>query len=59
MTKRSVKKAVQLAELALSLHIADGECALKITWLFKWKKKRNPFAGEEFAVKTDTSFSSM
>lgn len=39
--------------------LLPGECALKITWSFKWKKKRNPFAGEEFALKTDTSFSSM
>lgn len=51
------KKRIQLVELALSLHIAAGECALKITWSFKWKKKRNPLAGEEFALKTDTSFS--
>lgn len=54
---KCVKKGVQLVELALSLHIAAGECALKITWSFKWKKKRNPLAGEEFALKTDTSFS--
>lgn len=53
------KRAIQLVQLALSLHIAAGECALKITWLLKWKKKRNPFAGEEFALKADTSFSSM
>lgn len=51
------KGGIQLVELALSLHIAAGECALKITWSFKWKKKRNPLAGEEFALKTDTSFS--
>lgn len=39
-----VKRGIQLVELALSLHIAAGECALKITWSFKWKKKRNPLA---------------
>lgn len=54
---RQKREGIQLVELALSLHIAAGECALKITWSFKWKKKRNPLAGEEFALKTDTSFS--
>lgn len=56
-SKKKKPKGIQLVELALSLHVAAGECALKFTWLFKWKKKRNPLAGEEFALKTDTSFS--
>ena len=57
--KRGEKKYVQLDVLALSLHIAAGECALKNYLVVQVEEKRSPSVGEESALKTDTSFSSM
>lgn len=45
--------------LALSLHIAAGECALKNYLVVQVEEKRSPSVGEESALKTDTSFGSM
>lgn len=36
--KEFKRKKIQSDVVALSLHIAAGECALKTTWSFKWKK---------------------
>ena len=53
VTKKE-KGNVQLDVVALSLHIAAGECALKNYLVVQVEEKRSPSVGEELAVKTDT-----
>lgn len=52
-------KNVQLDAVALSLHIAAGECALKNYLVVQVEEKRSSSVGEESEVKTDTSFTAM
>lgn len=54
-----MKGGIQLDVVALSLHIAAGECALKKYLVVEVEEERSPFGGAEFTLKTDTSFTSV